>query len=65
MRVNRTTYRWFDGKVQSVDGVLQGEELTANDEYTVENGVTTLKLTGHLYEAGMYSCERELPLMHC
>ena len=40
-----TTYRWFDGKVQSVDGVLQGEELTANDEYTVENGVTTLKLT--------------------
>ena len=39
-----TTYRWFDGNVQYVDGELQGEELTANDEYTVENGVTTLKL---------------------
>ena len=40
-----TTYRWFDGNVQYVDGVLQGEELAANDEYTVENGVTTLKLS--------------------
>ena len=40
-----TTYRWFNGKVQYVDGELQGEELTANEEYTVENGVTTLKLT--------------------
>ena len=39
-----TTYRWFDGNVQYVDGELQGEELTAGDEYTVENGVTTLKL---------------------
>ena len=39
-----TTYRWFDGKVQYIDGQLQGEEFTANDEYTVENGVTTLKL---------------------
>ena len=42
-----TTYRWFDGNVQYVDGQLQGEELTANDEYTVENGVTTLKLTSN------------------
>ena len=40
-----TTYRWFDGNVQYVDGVLQGEELATNDEYTVENGVTTLKLS--------------------
>ena len=40
-----TTYRWFNGNVQYVDGELQGEEFTANDEYTVENGVTTLKLT--------------------
>ena len=39
-----TTYRWFNGNVQYVDGELQGEELAANDEYTVENGVTTLKL---------------------
>ena len=42
-----TTYRWFDGNVQYVDGELQGEELAANDEYTVENGVTTLKLTSN------------------
>ena len=42
-----TTYRWFDGNVQYIDGQLQGEELTANDEYTVENGVTTLKLTSN------------------
>lgn len=40
-----TTYRWFIGNVKSVDGNLQGEELTVNDEYTVQNGVTTLKLT--------------------
>ena len=39
-----TTYRWFEGNVKYVDGELQGEELTANEEYTVENGVTTLKL---------------------
>ena len=31
--------------MQYVDGVLQGEELATNDEYTVENGVTTLKLS--------------------
>ena len=42
-----TTYRWFNGNVQYVDGELQGEELAANDEYTVENGVTTLKLTSN------------------
>ena len=40
-----TTYRWFDGNVKYIDGELQGEELDKNEEYTVENGVTTLKLT--------------------
>ena len=39
-----TTYRWFVGKVQYVDGELQGEELVKDEEYTIENGVTTLKL---------------------
>ena len=39
-----TTYRWFNGNVKYIDGNLQGEEFEVNDEYTVENGVTTLKL---------------------
>ena len=40
-----TTYHWFVGNVTYRDGELQGEKLEVNDEYTVENGVTTLKLT--------------------
>ena len=40
-----TTYHWFVGNVKYIDGELQGEKLDVNDEYTVENGVTTLKLT--------------------
>ena len=40
-----TTYHWFIGNVTYRDGELQGEKLELNDEYTVENGVTTLKLT--------------------
>ena len=40
-----TTYHWFIGNVKYIDGELQGEKLELNDEYTVENGVTTLKLT--------------------
>ena len=40
-----TTYHWFIGNVKYIDGELQGEKLEDNDEYTVENGVTTLKLT--------------------
>ena len=40
-----TTYHWFIGNVTYKDGELQGEKLEVNDEYTVENGVTTLKLT--------------------
>ena len=40
-----TTYHWFIGNVTYKDGELQGEKLDVNDEYTVENGVTTLKLT--------------------
>ena len=40
-----TTYHWFIGNVTYRDGELQGEKLDINDEYTVENGVTTLKLT--------------------
>ena len=39
-----TTFRWFVGKVQVIDGELQGEELELNESYTLENGVTTLKL---------------------
>lgn len=37
----QTVFRWFIGGVQVVDGELQGEELNLDDEYTVENGVTT------------------------
>ncbi len=40
----RTTYHWFVGNVTYRDGELQGEKLELNDEYTIENGVTTLKL---------------------
>ena len=40
-----TTYHWFVGNVKYIDGELQGEKLDVNDEYTIENGVTTLKLT--------------------
>ena len=39
-----TTYHWFIGNVTYKDGELQGEKLDVNDEYTLENGVTTLKL---------------------
>ena len=39
-----TTYHWFIGNVTYRDGELQGEKLDVNDEYTLENGVTTLKL---------------------
>ena len=39
-----TTFRWFVGNVQVIDGELQGEELELNESYTLENGVTTLKL---------------------
>ena len=39
-----TTYHWFIGNVTYKDGELQGEKLELNDEYTLENGVTTLKL---------------------
>ena len=42
-----TTFRWFVG-MPSLDenNELQGEELVPNDEYTVDGGVTTFKLTG-------------------
>lgn len=39
-----TTYHWFIGNVTYRDGELQGERLELNEEYTLENGVTTLKL---------------------
>ena len=39
-----TTYHWFIGNVTYRDGELQGEKLELNEEYTLENGVTTLKL---------------------
>lgn len=39
-----TTFRWFVGKIQVRDGELDGEELELNESYTLENGVTTLKL---------------------
>ena len=39
-----TTFRWFVGKIQVRDGKLDGEELELNESYTLENGVTTLKL---------------------
>ena len=39
-----TTYHWFIGNVTYRDGELQGERLVLNEEYTLENGVTTLKL---------------------
>lgn len=39
----QTSYRWFlDGfTFNSETGLVEGEELIADDEYTVENGVTT------------------------
>ncbi len=37
-----TTFRWFiDTPYYDTDGGLVGEELYVNDEYTLENGVTT------------------------
>ena len=39
-----TTYHWFIGNVTYRDGELRGEKLELNEEYTLENGVTTLKL---------------------
>lgn len=37
-----TTYRWFVGAPEFNDeGVLEGEELIIDTEYTIENGVTT------------------------
>lgn len=41
-----TTFRWFVGKPETDENnELQGEELIADDEYTIDNGVTTFKLT--------------------
>ena len=41
-----TVYRWFTGNVNvDKNGNLQGEEFDVDAEYTVTNGVTTLKLT--------------------
>lgn len=40
-----TVYRWFVGVPEfDEDGELQGEELYVDDEYTVENGVTTFDI---------------------
>lgn len=39
---HETVYRWFVGVPEfDENGELVGEELVANDEYTLENGVTT------------------------
>lgn len=41
-----TTFRWFVGMPETDENnELQGEELIADDEYTIDNGVTTFKLT--------------------
>lgn len=41
-----TTFRWFVGVPEfDSDGNMNGEELVAGDEYTVEDGVTTFNLT--------------------
>ena len=40
-----TNYRWFVGNITVIDGEPQGEELES-DEFSIENGVTTLKLAG-------------------
>lgn len=41
-----TTYRWFVGAPEvDEDGNLIGEELVVDEEYTVENGVTTFHTT--------------------
>lgn len=41
-----TEYRWFLGAPTVNDeGVLEGEELVANDEFTVKDGVTTFHTT--------------------
>ena len=40
-----TNYRWFVGNITVIDGEPQGEELES-DEFSIENGVTTLKLSG-------------------
>ncbi|GAB6976762.1 hypothetical protein JCM15124A_16690 [Prevotella falsenii] len=39
-----TKYRWFIDHIDVIDGEPQGEELES-DEFSIENGVTTLKLT--------------------
>ena len=39
-----TTFRWFVDRINVIDGEPQGEELEA-DEFSIVNGVTTLKLT--------------------
>ena len=39
-----TTFRWFVDHINVVDGEPQGEELE-EDEFSIVNGVTTLKLT--------------------
>ena len=40
---NNTTYRWFLGQAvyDPESGTLHGEELIADEEYTVKDGVTT------------------------
>ena len=40
-----TEFRWFIDRINIVDGEPQGEELDKDDEYTITNGITTLKLT--------------------
>lgn len=41
---NATTYRWFLDEIsQDEEGNYVGEELIADEEYTVANGVTTFK----------------------
>lgn len=39
-----TVFHWFIGNVNVVKGMLQGEELELNDEFTLDNGVTTFKV---------------------
>ena len=39
-----TSFRWFVDRINVIDGEPQGEELEA-DEFSIVNGVTTLKLT--------------------
>lgn len=40
-----TVFHWYIGKVNVINGQLQGEELTLDDEYTLQQGVTTFQLT--------------------